>query len=315
MEDQTTPDIARSQSPYLSKQISHLLADVINLATYALEVGRLPETISFSDLYHLWEKETKLKEKLVTEEIDYIQFCYQQLETELSPISAISLRATDVSGARKRKDYMNTEAGKYAKRMWIMAFTILAFILGINLYQYTFDMYASDWAVNNTNVFGSLTILYWLAASLTPFAYGAFGATVRMLRITETRLRERSFDPRRLVEHRNRMVLGTLSGGVVVLVYSTGGVGEGDIKLTEAALGFLAGYSIDLLFSLLDRLVNAISPGDIEKPKTHQSEKKSHSRSMEVNTAVNEVVKSDANISKNSLKQTVAPHLMSVEDK
>ena len=327
---------AVTPSVQLTTKLSDLLSDVINLATYALEAGRLPDTVNFSVLYGLWEKKIEKEERLTAKDVDYLQYCYQQLEATLSPISAISLRATDVSGARKRKDYLNTEAGIYAKQMWTMAFMILAVIISINLYQYTFDMYAGDWAVNNTEIFGGLTIFYWLAGSLTPFAYGAFGASVRLLRITETRLRERSFDPRRLAEHRNRLVLGTLSGGVVVLVYSTGGVGDPEIKLTEAGLGFLAGYSIDLLFSILDRLVKAISPDEPSSTnksgrKTVTDVKKSFAE-VEIEKAANVVSSSDyqlqnlendaeTNTSPNAgpnasvSTNTTAPHLKPVKER
>ena len=254
-------------------KLSDLLLDTLKLATYATETGRLPEDIIFSDLYRMWEQKIERGERLPEEDVDIIQRYYQQLEIELFPVTAISLKATDVCGAHSRKDYMNTEAGRYTRRMWYAAFSILGLVLGINLFQYTFDMYSADWAVNYPEIFGKLTIAYWLAGSLTPFAYGAFGAVVRLLRITERRLRERSFDPRRLPEHRNRLVLGTLSGGVVVLLYSSGGVGETDVKLTEAGLGFLAGYSIDLLFSILDRLVKAISPARATETETVKSKR------------------------------------------
>lgn len=308
-----------SESPHQTslhtKNLSDVLVDVINLATYAVEIGRLPEKVSFSDLYRMWEQKVENGERLSEQDIEYLHFCYQNLQVELAPVSAISLRATDVSGAQERKDYMNTEAGGHAKRMWIMSFVILGLIIAINLYQYTFDMYAGDWAQSHTDMFGGLTILYWLAGSLTPFAYGAFGATVRLLRITETRLRERSFDPRRLAEHRNRLVLGTLSGGVIVLIYSSGGVGETDVKLTEAALGFLAGYSIDLLFSLLDRLVKAVSPDD-EKAKPARQIEKPVSGYSELSFAKREIEKaaSVVNAVEKKERSKTPPQLTPVHD-
>jgi len=311
MENNTSDQIPLQKT----KKLTDVLADSINLATYAVEIGRLPESVSFSDLYRMWEQKVEKNERLSEQDVDYLQFCYQQLEVEMSPVSAISLRATDVQGACNRRDYMNTEAGKHAKHMWFMTFSILALMIGINLYQYTFDMYAGDWAVNNTDMFGGLTIVYWLAASLTPFIYGAFGAAVRMLRITETRLRDRSFDPRRLAEHRNRLVLGTLSGGVIVLVYSSGGVGDTDVKLTEAALGFLAGYSIDLLFSLLDRLVSVLSPAD-EKTKVIKHIEKTVSTVPKSSFAEREIEKAVTVVSatdKSSKSKTTA-HLSPVQE-
>jgi len=257
--------------------LSALLKDTMRMASYAVEVGQLPEQVKFAELYRLWDLKIEQSKRLTAEDINLIESYYRLLEEALDPVNAISLAATDAKrDSQNAKDYMNTAAGKHARHMWRMAFLILALIMGINLFQYTFDMLSADWAVAMPEDFVYITILYWLAAGITPFAYGAFGACVRLLRVTERRLRERSFDPRRIPEHKNRMVLGTLSGGVVVLLYSTGGVGETDIKLTEAALGFLAGYSIDLLFSIVDRLVKALSPSEVENPAPIKKAKLQH---------------------------------------
>ena len=295
---------------FLTKDLTDLLADAINLATFAVENGRLPESVSFSELYRMWEKKVENGARLSEADVDNLQYYYQILEAELSPVSAISLRATDETQSRKgnrkkiakHKGYLNNDAGRHAKRMWYMAFAILGLMIAINLYRYMFDMNAGDWAQNYTESFTDLTLVYWLAGMITPFAYGAFGATVRLLRITEQRLRERSFDPRRLAEHLNRLVLGTLSGGVIVLIYSTGGVGDTDVKLTEAALGFLAGYSVDLMFSLLDRLVKAISPDAEKSEKIIQFEKKSI-KAPEESFAKSEIDKA-ASVVNASIKQS-----------
>lgn len=247
--------------------VEKLIQDAMNLATYAVENGRLPEDVRLSRLYQIWLSKVERKQFLSEEEVNYVENCYRVLESELAPVTAISLSATAIQGVHNTSDYMNTEAGKHAFRMWITAFSVLSVILLINLFSHTFDSYSAEWATSSPEWFSQITILYWFAMNITPFAYGAFGSTVRLLRVTEIRLRSRSFDPRRLPEHRNRLVLGTLCGGIVVMFYSSGGVGQTDVKLTEAALGFLAGYSIDVLFSILDRLVNAISPGDKEAAK------------------------------------------------
>jgi len=268
--------------------LAALLKDVMRMATYAVEVGRLPQQVKFSELYRLWDQKIERSESLSVEDIDLIENYYRLLEDELAPVTAVSLFATNAKkNSRNLKDYVNTEAGKHARHMWYLSFFILALIMGINLFQYIFHMLSADWAIDMKENFVYITILYWLAAGITPFAYGAFGACVRLLRVTEQRLRDRSFDPRRIPEHRNRMVLGTLSGGVIVLLYSSGGVGETDIKLTEAALGFLAGYSIDLLFSLIDRLVKAISP-DTPTTPVSKSKKTETERVKEQNRLVAE---------------------------
>jgi hypothetical protein len=77
------------------------------------------------------------------------------------------------------------------------------------------------------------------------------------------RLKTREFDPIREPEHINRLVLGTLSGGSIILfigqALAASGTGE-FFQIGVAALGFLAGYSIDFLFETLDRIIRAILP-------------------------------------------------------
>jgi len=240
--------------------LTGFLKDVMRLAVYAVERGSLPEEIHMDELYRMWEIKITQQRALSDLDVAYLQHCYLILSRELSPTTAISLRATEALNASTSKDYMNTDAGRHVRNMWYASFAALATIVLMNLYQYIFELNAAVWAINNASMFNNATYLYSLVTTLTPFMYGAFGASVFLLRQAETQLRERTFDPRRLPEFRNRLVLGTLSGGVIVLLYSSGGVAETNVKITEAALGFIGGYSIDLLFSLLDRVVDALKP-------------------------------------------------------
>ncbi|HED40701.1 MAG TPA: hypothetical protein ENJ13_09770 [Chromatiales bacterium] len=247
--------------------LTGFLKNVMRLAVYAVENGVLPDNIQMDELYRMWETKVVQKEALCDEDILYLQNCYMLLSRQLAPITAISLRATECKQSSISKDYMGTDAGVHVRHMWFASFVALAAIVLMNIYQYMFEQNAAVWATSNPAMFNNGNYLYALFTTLTPFMYGAFGASVFLLRQAETQLRERTFDPRRLPEFRNRLVLGTLSGGVIVLLYSSGGIAETDIKITEAALGFIGGYSIDLLFSLLDRIVNALKP--TEKTATY----------------------------------------------
>jgi len=245
--------------------LSGFLKDVMRLAIYAVESGSLPEDIHMDELYRMWDTKITQQHALSDDDVAYLQKCYLILGRQLAPTTAISLRATECKNARSSKDYMNTDAGRHVRNMWLASFAALTTIILMNLYQYMFEFNSAVWAIERTSMFNNATYLYTLFTHLTPFMYGAFGASVFLLRQAETQLRERTFDPRRLPEFRNRLVLGTLSGGAIVLLYSSGGITETNVKITEAALGFIGGYSIDLLFSLLDRVVNALKP---EEPAT-----------------------------------------------
>ena len=104
-----------------------------------------------------------------------------------------------------------------------------------------------------------------MSAYVIPFAYGTLGACAYLLRISERRLRMRDFDSCRIPEHRTRLVLGTLSGGMIVLFISADLLnakngGGSAFVLVQGALGFIAGYSIDFLFDVIDRIIKAILP-------------------------------------------------------
>jgi hypothetical protein len=100
-----------------------------------------------------------------------------------------------------------------------------------------------------------------IAHALAPFAYGAMGACVFLLRSLHKHIWGRTFDRRRKPEYYSRVMLGAISGGAIVLLLTSDvGSPEGAVKLGYNALGFLAGYNTDLLFSTIERIMNAIFP-------------------------------------------------------
>ena len=68
----------------------------------------------------------------------------------------------------------------------------------------------------------------------------------------------RAFDVRRKPEYLNRILLGVVSGGAITLFVSQLTDDEGNvIRLSTAALGFIAGYSNDFLFNTIERVFAA----------------------------------------------------------
>ena len=103
----------------------------------------------------------------------------------------------------------------------------------------------------------------FLGGFLLPLLYGFLGTLLFILRAIYVKMLERSFDPSRTGEIPVRILLGTLSGMILQWVY----VGEGKQipgGVTPAVLAFLGGYSVELLFTALDRLIAAIK--EIIKP-------------------------------------------------
>jgi hypothetical protein len=100
-----------------------------------------------------------------------------------------------------------------------------------------------------------------LLGSLVPWAYGALGACAYLLRSAHTYIYRRSFDLRRKPEYFDRILLGAISGGAIILYTKYLVDQEGTVvELGSAALGFIAGYSTDFLFNTIERIVTAIFP-------------------------------------------------------
>jgi hypothetical protein len=97
--------------------------------------------------------------------------------------------------------------------------------------------------------------------ALIPWCYGALGACAFLLRSAHTYIYQRSFDLRRKPEYTNRILLGAVSGGTIILL--SGYLNAEDdtfAHLSAAALGFIAGYSSDFLFNTIERIITAIFP-------------------------------------------------------
>jgi hypothetical protein len=91
---------------------------------------------------------------------------------------------------------------------------------------------------------------------LLPVLYGALGTCAFILRSLYSQMVDRSFDPRRSGEFVVRLFLGMLSGVTVQWVFAKEGMPDGT---TPLVLAFLAGYSVELLFSGMDRLLAAVT--------------------------------------------------------
>jgi hypothetical protein len=97
--------------------------------------------------------------------------------------------------------------------------------------------------------------------ALLPWTYGGLGACAYLLRSAHTFIYQRCFDIRRKPEYTNRILLGSISGGAIIL-FSNYLASEDDTvtHFGSAALGFIAGYSTDFLFNTIERIVTAIFP-------------------------------------------------------
>jgi len=181
---------------------------------------------------------------------------YYDLATTLAPVTAETLRAT--AGQRPSNRtwgellWGDSPAPRFTRKLWFAALCLAILVVWFN------------WYLNIIAVDGDTGLhLKWrtIVELLTPWLYGGLGACVYLLRSAHMYIYQRTFDVRRKPEYTNRIMLGAIAGGAIIMFTNNIAGDDGSvIQLSSAALGFLAGYNTDLLFSAMERVINALLP-------------------------------------------------------
>lgn len=242
--------------PLVSEQTYGLIEDAILLAKYCLENGLLSQTETLERLLVLQgsANANTLTEAEIAQIIDH----FDHVSMLAGNVTANSLRETD----QVNKSYWRSRTGRHLLMLWLMTIMVGVLIFLYNMLEYRVSYY--DLSPGETFVDDHL---FWVrlqhySTFLVPFTYGALGACAFLLRNMADNLRSRQFDVSDIPQHWNRLFLGALSGGLIVMfVNQFPGTGNSSVvQISEGALGFLAGYSIDFLFNTLDRIITAILP-------------------------------------------------------
>lgn len=102
-------------------------------------------------------------------------------------------------------------------------------------------------------------VLSVLHRYILPLLYGLLGASVYILRTLSSQIRARTYSEASNIDFRIRLYLGTL-GGMVSAWFINPEVASGFVKsLSPFAIAFLAGYSVELLFAVMDKIIAAFS--------------------------------------------------------
>jgi len=113
----------------------------------------------------------------------------------------------------------------------------------------------------------SRQMLAVLQGYLLPLLYGWIGATAYVVRSLAREARERLYRRENDTAYTLRIFLGSLAGLAIGWFLKPEDV-TGFNAISPFALAFAAAYSVDLLFTLLDKIVNAFSaPHDVPPPK------------------------------------------------
>jgi hypothetical protein len=189
---------------------------------------------------------------------------YRDLAQLLAPVTADTLKAT--SDDYGQKSYLAPVGRKsvaiiWSRKLsgWTMLFVVIA--LAGNWLEEVYGPLPQGGEQALETYPPLLQSLQILLQILVPFTYGAIGSCVYLLKCIQFFIHTRQFDPLRKTEYYNRMILGAVSGGmIVILVHQISVDDEGVVQLSAAALGFLAGYNTDLLFAAIERISNALLP-------------------------------------------------------
>jgi len=232
------------------KRFQQEVRDAVELLGFAIESGR---NVSDSIVERIKKAENFLNASNWPEDAQRSEFekTYRDLAMFMKPVTIATLRATtdpDVKGFFNRLTFRtNSPAKRYSKKFWLLV--ILCTIL-IIVGQAAAIAYPEDKPLPDSK----WRWFIYSFRSLRPFLYGWLGALVYLLRSAHEYLADSSFDPKRVPEYYNRMLLGFISGGVVLMFGSFTG--------KEAAASFIVGYNTDYLFQALERVANAIFPKD-----------------------------------------------------
>ncbi|RJX27364.1 MAG: hypothetical protein C4531_13870 [Desulfurivibrio sp.] len=106
--------------------------------------------------------------------------------------------------------------------------------------------------------------IYSLQIYLLPILYGLLGAITYVLRTLAVQIRSLTYTPESDICLRLRMNLGALSGLAIVWFIKEGDSQLPFASLSQFAIAFIAGYSVELLFAAMDRFISAFSDSSKE---------------------------------------------------
>jgi hypothetical protein len=112
------------------------------------------------------------------------------------------------------------------------------------------------------------SLLTVIGTYLLPMLYGFLGSAASVIRDFSRKMRDSTFAPRDLTLTTVRLALGILAGASVGLFFTPATAAQGDamptgaVALSASALAFLAGYGVEVLFSMLDSAIDRVFKKD-----------------------------------------------------
>ncbi|RWX57059.1 hypothetical protein [Photobacterium chitinilyticum] len=166
-------------------------------------------------------------------------------------------QATDTSERKKQLEFEQIDQRLDANyrllqqwnRIWSLGGTLSIDLPEQKLHQFRIAFFA--------HVLAAEAVLTMLQNYLLPLLYGLLGAFIFVLRNLLQQIKSLTYTNAREVGFRLRLTLGSLAGMITGWLFKPDAAME-VITLSPMAIAFVAGYSIELLFALLDRIIDSV---------------------------------------------------------
>jgi hypothetical protein len=282
-----TPPVAAADTSTPSGKITRASAyamsqldDALTLSGYAVSAGvqtSAGEPLSFADIGVIQGTAAKLgvfdppaegkgpsSSSVTASEWIAFEQAYYRLAVAMSPVTAETLLTTQATMPDAGSNLRNRIFGYSPALRFTRMFALVAIIIGTFVVVAECLIYVWGQEADASKFLWQKNLL----ESLLPWAYGALGSCAYLLRSAHYYIYQRTFDLRRNPEYFNRVLLGAISGGAIILFVNYLVDEDGTVlHLSSAALGFVAGYSTDFLFNTIERVVAAVFPKTDSDPK------------------------------------------------
>jgi hypothetical protein len=245
----------------VTDQIRSEVSDALELADFIVKTGArkadghalAPEILKVINVtagkIHLFEMASD-PVHIMASEWTRFELAYHALVEFSCPVTVETLRNTRNTGQGMRHA---SSAQRFTWLLWTLTLLFAVIVIASAAVATGADNGTPrSWAA-------ALRALNNYVPIIVPWVYGGLGACAFLLRTAHSHIVARSFDVRRKPEYLNRILLGMVSGGAIVLLFNPSS-DDDTVKISAAALGFIAGYSNDLLFNAIECVVAAILP-------------------------------------------------------
>jgi hypothetical protein len=111
----------------------------------------------------------------------------------------------------------------------------------------------------NKKLFKTAELSVLAIQSFLPLLYGCLGALVYILRNLALEIKALTYTEELKIHYKLRLILGTVSGLAIGWFYTPDQKDALVVSLSPLALAFLAGYSVEILFATMDRMIAVFS--------------------------------------------------------